>query len=140
MNMKGRIGISDVLLPVFSILYLVGIRTVFHPCGPKEDGSWMTCHWAGQMVTGLAVVLVVLSVAHVITTNTGVKLGLDLGILAVSVYSALIPGKLISLCMMPDMRCHQLMTPGVIICSILVLAAVALDCVLIGRKGSSHAL
>ena len=46
-----------ILLFVFSVVELIGIRTFFAPCGPKEDGSWMSCHWAGQAVTGTAAVL-----------------------------------------------------------------------------------
>ena len=138
MKKTPRMGLGDLLLLILSVVYLVGIRTLFQPCGPKEDGSWMTCHWAGQAVSGLAVVLVILSVVHLITGNTGMKLGLDVGILLCAVFSALIPGKLISLCMMPDMRCHQVMTPGTIVCSVLLLAAVATDCALIARKGNEH--
>ena len=36
-----RIGVSDILLFVFSVVELIGIRTFFAPCGPKEDGSWI---------------------------------------------------------------------------------------------------
>ena len=133
-----KIGPVDVLLTVFSAAYLVGIRTVFRPCGPKEDGSWMSCHWAGQAVTGIAVCLVILSIAHLLTGNRGMKLGLDVGVMVLTVFSALIPGRLIGLCMLPDMRCHQLMTPGVTVCSVLVLAAAVSDAALIGRKGKRH--
>ena len=58
--------------------------------------------------------------------------------ITVSTRSALIPGRLIGLCMMPDMRCHQLMTPGVTVCSVLALAAAVADAALIGRKGKRH--
>ena len=108
-----RARVSSLLLLVFSAVELAGVRTFFAPCGPKEDGSWMSCHWAGQAVTGIAVCLVILSIAHLLTGNRGMKLGLDVGIMVLTVFSALIPGRLIGLCMMPDMRCHQLMTPGV---------------------------
>ena len=64
MKKTTKSGPVDVLLAVFSVAYLVGVRTVFLPCGPKEDGSWMNCHWAGQAVTGVAVCLVILSIAH----------------------------------------------------------------------------
>ena len=135
---KRRAGGCDLLLLVLSVVELVGIRTVFRPCGPKEDGSWMSCHWAGQAVTGIAVCLVILSIAHLLTGNRGMKLGLDVGVMVLTVFSVLIPGRLIGLCMMPDMRCHQLMTPGVTVCSVLVLAAAVADAALIGRKGKRH--
>ena len=133
-----RVRVSDLLLLVFSAVELAGVRTFFAPCGPKEDGSWMSCHWAGQAVTGAAVVLVVLALIHLAVRSPEMKLGLDVGLLAAAVYTALVPGRLIGLCMMPDMRCHQLMTPGVTVCSVLVLAAAVADAALIGRKGKRH--
>ena len=122
-----RIGVSDILLLVFSVVELIGIRTFFAPCGPKEDGSWMSCHWAGQAATGTAAVLVVLALVHLLVRNRGVKLGLDAGLVAVAVCSALFPGKLIGLCMMADMRCHRLTVPGVTVCAVLVVLSAALD-------------
>ena len=133
-----RVRVSDLLLLVFSAVELAGVRTFFAPCGPKEDGSWMSCHWAGQAVTGAAVVLVVLALIHLAVRSPEMKLGLDVGLLAAAVYIALVPGRLIGLCMMPDMRCHQLMTPGVTVCSVLALAAAVADAALIGRKGKRH--
>lgn len=122
-----RIGVSDILLLLFSAMDLIGIRTFFAPCGLKEDGSWMSCHWAGQAVTGAAVVLVVLALVHLLVRDRGMKLGLDAGLAATAVCSALLPGTLISLCMMADMRCHRLMVPGVTVCAVLVVMSAVLD-------------
>ena len=122
-----RIGVSDILLLLFSVVELIGILTFFAPCGPKEDGSWMSCHWAGQAVTGTALVLVVLALVHLLVRDRGMKLGLDVGLAVTAICSALLPGKLIGLCMMADMRCHRLTVPGVTVCAVLVILATALD-------------
>ena len=122
-----RIGVSDILLFVFSVVELIGIRTFFAPCGPKEDGSWMSCHWAGQAVTGTAAVLVVLALVHLLVQDRGMKLGLDAGLAATAICSALLPGKLIGLCMMAEMRCHRVMVPGVTVCAVLVVMTAVLD-------------
>ncbi len=133
-----RVGAGDCLLLIFGIIFLVGIRTVFAPCGPKEDGSWMTCHWAGQALTGTAAVLLVLALVHLLLRDRGMKVGLDVGIAVVAVFSALLPGKLIGLCMMPDMRCHQLMVPGATVCAVLMVLAAVLDIGLRRKKENGH--
>ena len=51
----------DILPAVLSVLFLMGILFVFHPCGPKEDGTWMSCHWAGVAETVCAALMTVLS-------------------------------------------------------------------------------
>ena len=48
MEGKKRIGLTDLFMLVVSILYLVLMLTLFKACGAKEDGSFMTCHWAHQ--------------------------------------------------------------------------------------------
>ena len=133
-----RAGPGDCLLLLLSILDLAGIRTVFAPCGPKEDGSWMTCHWAGQAVTGAAAVLLVLALVHILVLDRGMKVGLDAGIAAVALLTALLPGRLIGLCMMPDMRCHQLMVPGITVCAVLMILSAILDAGFRLRKEKHH--
>ncbi len=133
-----RFELAGLLLLLLSAAELIGIRTFFAPCGPKEDGSWMTCHWAGQAVTGTAVVLLVLALVRILVRDRGMKVGLDMGMAAAAVLSALLPGRLIGLCMMPDMRCHQLTVPGTAVCAVLVVLAAALDAGLRLRKEKGH--
>ena len=52
---KYRIGATDIALLVISILFFVGTLLWFGPCDHvKDDGSFMNCHWAGVILTGLA--------------------------------------------------------------------------------------
>ncbi len=127
---KRHIGLSDILLLVLSVAFLIGSRTVFLPCGAQEDGSWMTCHWAGQAVSGLAAVLVVLAVLHILLSDARIKTGLSVAVLPVAVLTILIPGTLIPLCMMDTMRCHAVMRPAATVFSVLIIGAAALDVVL----------
>lgn len=55
-----KIGVFDVVLFVLSAALFAGDLTVFAPCAAKGDGSWMTCHWAGNAVAGVAAVLTAL--------------------------------------------------------------------------------
>lgn len=127
---KRNIGPSDILLLALSIVFLIGSRTVFLPCEAQEDGSWMTCHWAGQAVSGLAAVLVVLAVLHILLADARIKTGLSVAVLPVAVLTILAPGTLIHLCMMDTMRCHAVMRPAATVFSVLIIGAAALDVVL----------
>ena len=131
---KLHIGISDLILTVLSAVFLAGIRTVFTPCGSAEDGSWMTCHWAGQAVTGLAAVLFAISLIHLFIQKTEIKQGLSLAMIPAAVLTALLPGNLISLCMMNTMRCHSLMRPFVIVMGILYAVSGCVKLVLDRRR------
>lgn len=130
---KINIGKSDIILIVISVVFLIGILTVFAPCGPKEDGAWMSCHWAGHAVAGAAAVLVVLSVIHLFIADAKIKTGISIAIIPVSILAAIIPDGFISLCMMNTMRCHSVMHPAAIVMAILTVAAALLD-IFIQRK------
>ena len=55
--MKKRI-IPAIILFVIAIVIAIGSQTFLSPC-IHEDGSFGTCHWAGQAVLGLGCVLAV---------------------------------------------------------------------------------
>ena len=131
--MKNKIGAMDIVLLLLSAVLLIGVLTVFAPCGPKEDGSWMTCHWAGRAVAGAAAALTVIAALRPIARNA--RLGLDLAMLPISLLTLLLPGKLIGLCMMAEMRCRSVMTPAVTVLSLLIAAAAAIDAFLQKKKG-----
>lgn len=44
--------------------FVIGEQTVAGPCPVMPDGRFMVCHWAGQAVLGVGIVLVVLSLLH----------------------------------------------------------------------------
>ena len=133
-NKKLNIGVSDIVLTVIAAVFLIGICTVFKPCGPKEDGGYMTCHWAGQAITGLSAVLLVISVMHMFIPDEKIKQGLSLAVIPVALLAAIIPGRVISLCMMDMMRCRAVMKPAVMIISVLMILAACFDLVMRGRK------
>ena len=134
-NKKINIGASDIILLVLSAVFLIGIRTFFAPCGPKDDGSWMTCHWAGQAITGIAAVLLVISVIHMFVKDAKVKQGLAIAMIPTALFSVILPGNMIGLCMMNTMRCHSVMHPATIVMSVLMIAAAVLDLIMQRKKG-----
>ncbi|EKX99272.1 DUF4418 family protein [Selenomonas sp. oral taxon 138] len=133
---KRRWGITDILLLVLNLIFFVGIQTVFVPCEARPDGSWMTCHWAGQALIGIAAVLVVIALMHLVIPRTQVKIGLSLAVIPVSVLAFAVPDHLIDLCMMETMHCHTVMEPAVTILSLLNVLLAAAD-IYVYQKGEN---
>lgn len=123
-----RICATDIILLVINVLFLLGMLFWFGPCDHvKEDGSFMNCHWAGVVLAGTAAVMTVISLAHLLIPDTGMKAGLSAALVPCSVFAFLVPGNLISLCMMNTMRCRSVMMPAAMVCSALVVIAAAVD-------------
>ena len=117
---------SDYLPAVLSVLFLLGILFVFHPCGPKEDGSWMNCHWAEQAVFVMGCALTAMAVFVLISGKSEAGAGAALSMTALSAAAALTPGLAINLCMMTTMHCHTVMRPAVIvICALIAVTGAA---------------
>lgn len=133
MKKKAIEWILGVLLLGCSLCLSVGVKLVFHACGPMEDGKWMTCHWAEQAVLVIGGVMTVISLLVLFVTNGGMRRGLALSLAPLGIGAALIPNTMIKLCMMSDMRCHSVMKPAVIIFGV---AAAVLGAVyaLVGKK------
>lgn len=135
--MKARFVATDFIQPILSVLFLLGILTVFQPCGPREDGAWMNCHWAGVAVACCAGVLLALSLLHLGLKAPGGKLACDLLQILAAVLAAAIPGNLIHLCMMTDMRCHSLTRPAAVVFAVLVMLAAVTDVFLQRGRGKA---
>lgn len=128
-----RFGIGDIVLLAVSAVFFIGILTFFKSCGPMEDGSWMTCHWACQAITGVAAVLLVIAIIHFIVPDAKIKAGLSIAAIPAAILAAVIPGHLINLCMMNTMRCRAIMTPLTILFSVLTIVAAVVD-IIYNRK------
>ncbi|MBQ8966090.1 DUF4418 family protein [Ruminococcus sp.] len=118
MKRTGKEWILGILLLICSLGMSAGVKLCFHACGPKEDGSYMTCHWAEQAVFTIGCVMAVISVLLLIVSNNGMRRGLALALVPAGAGAALIPNTMIKLCMMTDMHCHSVMKPAVIVLGI----------------------
>ena len=134
MEKTRKIKLMDTLLLAVTAVFFIGVLTAFKPCGPMEDGSFMNCHWAGNAVAGIALVMLVIAVIHIIAGERGVKTGLSISLIPMSVLAIIIPGRLISMCMMPSMRCHAVMMPAVIIFSVITIVFAILDAVVFKER------
>ena len=92
----------------------------------------MNCHRAALAVAGAAGLMTAAAAARVFFGRT-VRIVLDAALIGLSTLSALIPGRIITLCMMPDMRCRRIFAPCVAVLAVLTVACAAAD-ILLQRK------
>lgn len=112
------------ILLMISLVIIIGSQSFLSPC-VHEDGSFGTCHWAGQALLGLGCVVGVLAILSLCVQKA--RLGAYLSALPVCGLGILTPGTLIDLCHMSTMRCRMVMQPAMII-----LFSAALLCALTG--------
>ena len=122
-----KISLTDLAVLLIAILFLIGIHTWFRSCEPMESGAYMTCHWAEQAVSAVALLAVCLAAVHLCVPAEAVKLGMDLSLFGIALLSAFLPKQVIRLCMMDSMRCNATMKPWVIVFALLLMAAAAGD-------------
>ena len=133
-NSKIKISVTDVILLVVSLTYLVLLLTVFKACGPKDDGSFMKCQWAWRAVVLTTVFIVINAVAHLLFSEGGIKTGLSIAILTISLANILLVGTVIPLCGMEDMACRSLTKPGNTTLGIITAISAAADILVISLK------
>ena len=126
------------ILTVLSLLLTVGVKTFFSACGAKDDGSFMTCHWAEQAVFAAGIALTLMSVIVLIAGSDNAGFGAAVSILALAGVTAIIPGVLIDLCMMPQMHCHVVMRPAVtVVCALIIVTAAVHAFMQAHKKGAA---
>ena len=131
-----KITVTDILLLLLSLALCIGIKVFFHACGPKEDGSFMACHWAEQAVFAASIGMAGVSCIRLLLDRRE-KAGAALAVAVMAAVTAFLPGVFIRLCMMKEMRCHAVMRPAVLLLCIAVAAAGVTDFVL-SRKDDRH--
>ncbi|MBP3854317.1 MAG: DUF4418 family protein [Ruminiclostridium sp.] len=131
-KMKDRI--AGIILTLLSLLLTVGVKTLFSACGAKDDGSFMSCHYAEQAVFGMGIALTVISVCVLISGGSRIGTGCAVALIPAGAVTLFTPGVLINLCMMPNMHCHTVMHPAVSVICGLIIAAAAVHVFLSLRK------
>lgn len=108
-----------------SLFLTLGSKFIFHACGPKDDGSYMMCHYAQISVTAVGIVITVIALAAAIIKDEKLKAGLSLALIPSAVLAMLFPNVIIPMCMMTSMRCHSVMRPWVLfLCVVIIVLAV----------------
>ncbi|MCR5254049.1 MAG: DUF4418 family protein [Treponema sp.] len=114
-----KINFFDVAILILSVFLCLGSVFLFHACPQKPDGSWMACHHVQNVITLLGACLSFLSVLCIGTPRL-LKIILSAVIAAASIFAILIPGTLMRMCMMHEMRCWTVMKPSVTVLCILI--------------------
>ena len=124
-NKKFKLSITELLFVAIAIVYMIGIRGWFKVCEPMGD-SFMSCHWAGEALKAISVLMLVLGLVHVFLPDAKLKLGMDIAFVGVLVLTLIIPGNVINLCKMEDMKCRSLtQTWNMILCIIWIIIVLA---------------
>lgn len=117
----------DIALLILCLFAAIGSVTIFEPCGPRPDGSFMVCHWAGRAITGTGIALALQAAFHLLAKSASVKLGISISMIPTTLLLFAIPHGLIDLCMREEMHCHTVMAPAVTVLTILLLLLLAAD-------------
>lgn len=121
-----KIGFTDILLLVCSVLYCIGIKYWFPVCGISGD-MVMSCHWAGEVLTALSVLLMVISAVHIVIPDEKIKIGVDISLAGIAVLTLMIPGNIISLCKSSEMSCRANTSLWTIIFMVIICVIVCVD-------------
>ena len=109
-----RFSVCGLFNLVLSVVIAAGSISFLGPC-IHEDGSFGACHWAGQTLFGIGILLAAESLFVLLCVNSRTRQGIYGSMLLTAVLGCLIPGTLIDLCHMETMRCRALMQPAMII-------------------------
>lgn len=120
-----------------SAVLTIGSQTFFAACPVGEKA--MACHWAERAILGVGLALTFISLLQFVISNPKISKGLNLAVLPLAILTGLIPGVLIRLCGMLDMRCHTVFKPAVLIFSVAIFFVATIN-VLQNRQAESVAL
>ncbi|MBQ6622194.1 MAG: DUF4418 family protein [Mogibacterium sp.] len=111
MEEKKSKNIIGFILLVLAAVFCAGAFTILSGCAQEANGTWMDCHWAGQALKGVTIVIAALVLLALILPGKGVKAGIYIGVLANAGLAAAIPYYLFDLCTLSDMNCRRFMLP-----------------------------
>ena len=133
-----RISITGIIRLLFALLIVIGSLSFLGPC-VHTDGSQAPCvsssHW--QIILGS--VMVALSLVYLWCGNKNLRKWLAISLTLIAIVTALVPGTLVSLCMMNSMRCNAIMKPSIQLISAFVALLSLVDVCKSAAKGDKSA-
>ena len=107
-------NILEKLALILSVILFLVPKYIAPVCGPKEDGSHMSCYFSGNMVMKLAGAIFIITLLMIILSK--VKILGSIVVIVISAFVYLIPhgmsglhnemGKPFGVCKMDTMFCH----------------------------------
>ena len=122
---------------LLSAVIAAGSVSFLGPC-VHEDGSFGPCHWAGQAMLGIGLLLAVLSLTALLVKDGRLRAGLLFAAAAAAILGIFVPGTLIGLCGMATMRCRAVMRPAMTLLCALTTASCLLGGITAYRKAGSE--
>lgn len=119
--MKNKTNLVGFGLLALGAFLTIGTVWLFPTCGPMESGAWMKCHWSGQVVVGIGIVLAVLAAAYLLIPSPPLRAGLSLAIIPIGLFNIATLNHLIGLCGKAEMQCRAVTQPAVTIISAAVI-------------------
>lgn len=107
---KVTIGVAEVLGLILSLLYMIGIRCWFAVC-PVMSETVMPCHWAGETMKAVSVLIFGLSALHVLIPDKKIKIGMDVAMIGIAGLCLFLPGTIIRICSGEQMACRNATHP-----------------------------
>ena len=113
-----KLSLPALILTVLAAVIAVGSVSFLGPC-IHEDGSFGACHWAGQGMLGIGLLLVGQSILAALSKSGAGRAGVFFSMALTALLGTLIPGTLFDLCRMATMRCRAIMQPALILLCVL---------------------
>ncbi|MCR5607577.1 MAG: DUF4418 family protein [Lachnospiraceae bacterium] len=133
--MKNRVIISATQLLLGVLVYLIP-TSLFAVCKGEMK---MACYYTKQAEIGLAIIVILLSIASLIFADKKIRAGISISLSSVAIIILLYPLKLIGLCKMDTMPCRIGTLPARIVVSFLLFAVSAANAVyLLKKKGEGN--
>ena len=104
------------IIPIFSDCQAAG-RMITLANGKEIP---MKCHWTGRAELGLALPLLTVGLTMLFSRRRESFRNLGLVGISLGIVNILLPTVLIGVCGMPDMPCHSIMEPALILMGVLV--------------------
>ncbi len=123
---KLKLSWTELLLFALSLIFVIGIRSWFDVC-PVMSEKMMSCHWAGEMLKVITVLILVLAALHMTVPGEGTKIGMDISMIGICLMTAFVPGRIISICQNADMACRRVTQPWTIILCVALALLSLLD-------------
>ncbi len=124
----------DLLSLIVAVLLSVGIMTVFEGCAMQDDGTWMRCHNAQLYTFYVGIAITVLALAYIFIKDSLAKLIINVIVIALAIFQALVPGNVVRLCSLYSMRCYTVMKPFSIIMGVVLVLLSVIKIVYLLRK------
>ena len=131
-KIANAVGVAGLIL---CAVLAIGVKTFFGACDPKDDGSWMSCHWAEQAVFGLAVTIAVMFGMMILFRRFDTKKGVACAVIQVALLTMIIPNTLVRLCLKQEMVCHSTMAPAVRVLAAAIAAVALIEVVILAIQG-----